>query len=321
MSWFLEQFTSADNSEEYKEREEERIHLLERINQLNKELDASRSSASEMETELREKHQAELEGWEKTLSGLQSSTDQMNDEAEYWRQEIALLQEKVTQAETQNRDIVQSMQTEEWEGSADEGSVDALRQQLLTGKNCEASLKGVITAKKLLIEDAKREQMDLRNLVRLKEQQLEVLATEARQLQVLRDTELQQLESRVEEVQSSPTAPSEDLSAQVQANHRMIEGLITEKAALVLQLEAQRNAPQDANPHRGPSRMASMRLFRGHRTLRKVVSVLDDFVLEVQTLADEQAALRLGLLLYMVVLHLWVLLSALDVRGCPTFMS
>jgi len=68
---------------------------------------------------------------------MHSSTEQLNDEAEYWRQEIAL--EKVVQAEAQNRD---------WEASAaSDGSAEALKE--------------VITAKKLLLEDAKQEQQNL----------------------------------------------------------------------------------------------------------------------------------------------------------------
>jgi len=322
MSWFLEQLSTVDNSEDYKEREEERVYLQERIVHLTHELEQARLYGIQTQSQLQEQHQAELESWQNRLSGVHSSTEQLNDEAEYWHQEIALLQEKVAQAETQNRDLVQSLQPKDWEASAaSDGSAEALRQQLLAGKASEASLKGVITAKKLLLEDAKREQQDLQSLVRLKEQQLEVLATEARQLQLLRDSELQQLQTRLAEPPVTQTVSNKDLAPQVQASQRTIEGLLTEKAGLVLKLEVHRSAPQPAATHHHGSRMAAMKLFRGHRSLRKVVDILDDMVTEVQSLADEQAVVRLGLVLYMVVLHLWVLLAALDMRGCSSFMS
>lgn len=322
MSWFLEQLSTVDNSEDFKEREEERVYLQERITQLTRELEQTRLQGVLTQSQLQEQHQAELESWQSRLSGVHSSTEQLNDEAEYWHQEIALLQEKVARAEAQNRDLVQSLQPKDWDASAAaDGSTEALRQQLLAGKASEACLKGVINAKKLLLEDAKREQQDVQSLVRLKEQQLEMLATEARQLQLLRESELQQLQTRLGEPQATQTVPSKDLTPQVQASQRTIEGLLTEKAGLVLKLEVQRSAPQPTTAHHRGSRMAAMRLFRGHRTLRKAVDILDDMVTEVQSLADEQAVVRLGLVLYMVVLHLWVLLAALDVRGCASFMS
>lgn len=322
MSWFFEQLSTADNTEEYKEREEERVYLQERIVQLTRELEQTHLLGTQAQSQLQDQYQAEVESWQSRLAALHSSTEQLNDEAEYWHQEIALLQEKASQAEAQNRDLVRSLQPQDREASAAvDGSPEALREQLLAGKASEASLKGVITAKKLLLEDARREQQDLQSLVRLKEQQLAVLATEASQIQLLRTSELQQLQSRLAEPQVTPPAPHKDLEPQVQASQRTIEGLLSEKAALVLKLEIHRSAPQEtANRPRG-SRMAAMKLFRGHRNIKKAVGVLDDMVTEVQTLADDQAVVRLGLVFYMVVLHLWVLLSAMDVRGCAPFMS
>jgi len=105
------------------------------------------------------------------------------------------------------------------------------------------------------------------------------------------------------------TVPSKDLAYQVQASQRTIEGLLMEKAGLVLKLEVQRSTPQSTATHHHGSRMAAMRFSRGHRSLRKAVDILDYMVTEVQSLTDEQAVMRLGLGFYMVVLHLWVLLE------------
>lgn len=325
MRRFLEQFNTADPTEESKEREEERQYLQDRIAQLAKELDESRAICHLTISELEDRQKAEVEAAAKALEDVKGQTEQLSDEAEYWKQEIFILQDKAAKAEAANKDLVNSLlQPKDWESITEaDGSIEYYRKELVSCRVSESNLKGLIAAKKLLLEDSKREQEDLEGLLRLKHQQLAAVTSEGEQHS--QQQELIALRATRDELRLTQPAQTAaprlaELTLEIDSSQRAIESLLTEKSALVLQLDSLRTAPEDTHVAQG-SRIASMKLFRRHRNVRKVMEVVDDLVNEVQTQMDDQSLVKLGLALYMCVLHLLVLFSAFDAHGCPSFMS
>jgi len=302
----------GEDSNEYIE------ELQNHIKKLQSDMRSLRTFFTQQAQEVEDKYSAQIENLQNDLRTMELSLKQQGEENKLLKEELRSSELKQGRLKEMNDQLLSSMQSnsEELKGSEQE----VLEQQV-------TSLKGLLGAEKLRTEDALREKREQRDIMELERSNLEAKIKDLEEQLSISCKKL----SNVQTESSKETLKSENqdmmaLSEHLQNKQRTIEGLISERATLISQLEAEKSEKLqllEGNRVRSTvwQPLSSIPVLKRKRLVRWVVNTVDEGVKEVSDTLQEVALARLGVIVYLVVIHLLLVVFGLQSSGHDEFLS
>lgn len=292
--------------------------LQEQVAKLRGDLRTVRNFSEQQVSELHDKYKAQVEGLQSQVDLLRAQQGKMSAENSYLSQERDVMESQLMRAQQLNGQLLETLEREPEPVQETGDSQEFLSGELTMTKQYLANVKALLAAEKLKSEDSINERIlaEQRHLAEIEKLGLEISTLEGSK--ELLQTELANLKEQFEETKKVEKGYTTQQNMQALADHlqtkqRSIESLLSERATLLLQLEREKTENLRLIQTSGTSvslarqPMSSLGLFRGKKCLRRTVDWVDSGVSELGETVREQAAARLGLIVYLFVVHMWLL--------------
>ena len=294
--------------------DEELQHLYTLNTRLIQEINAERNAGKMKKKEMEAAHKAEMQRVMEEIEKAQVELGRVKDRVGFGKEEAGLLEERLQRATTLRTELAQALQSPEPANVDAEESTEWLRSELQTSQQIQANLRAVMRADELLLEEA----------LRTKEQEAERLhsceadldkATQTRlQLAQKHAEKLHELQQALTQVSIKPETDERDLEELLASQRRTIASLQNEKSALLLQLDCING--RQVGRKREVNALAELPVIQESPRLVRVAETVDAGLAHLRGAMDEVAAVKLLVVGYLAVLHLWALLSTLGIGGC-----
>jgi hypothetical protein len=125
---------------------------------------------------------------------------------------------------------------------------------------------------------------------------------------------LHELQQTLTQVSIKPETDERDLEELLASQRRTIASLQNEKSALLLQLDCING--RQVGRRREVNALAELPVIQESPRLVRMAETVDAGLTHLRGAMDEVAAVKLLVVGYLAVLHLWALLSTLGIGGC-----
>ena len=306
----------------FQESEEDPDEEVEKLQSLHMrliaDLKAEKSAGEQRKKSISVQHTSELQGIAEEMFAVQSAQDRVKDKLTFFREEAALLEDQIKRAEQLKTELTNTIQSPEvQEELPEDESLDYYKTEVMTSRQVQANLKSVIHSDELLMNDASRQKEQVLELLQSKETEVEKALTVKNDRNKRWTEQVRELQREIEGLKAGRMeADEKDLRELLVSQKRTVETLKNEKSALMIQLESRR-VPVVRRAQLVSSRLTDLDFLQVHPIVYKTASFFDELLLDLCTAMDDFAVVKLVLVAYLVILHLWVLLSTLGFStGC-----
>jgi len=291
---------------------------LQRLYTLNTRLiqdaNAERSAGKAKKKEMESVHKAEVQRLMESVERAQVEQGRVKDRVGFGKEEAGLLEEQLQRATTLRTELAQALQSPEPASVDAEESTEWLRSELQTSQQVQANLRAVVRADELLLEEALRAKEHEADRLRSCEADLEKATQTRLRLAQEHAEKVRELQQALSQVSVLPETDEGDLEELLASQRRTIDSLRNEKSSLLLQLECINGG--QVRRKKEVSALAELPVVQESERLVRVAETVDAGLAHLRSAMDEVAAVKLLVVGYLAVLHLWALLSTLGVGGC-----
>lgn len=302
----------------FAEQEGDSDEELQRLYTLNTRLiqdaNAERNAAKAKKQEMEIAHKAEVKRLMEAVEKAQVEQGRVKDRLGFGKEEASLLEEQLQRATTLRTELAQALQSPEPASVDAEESTEWLRSELQTSQQIQANLRAVVRTDELLLEEALRTKEQEVDRLRSCETDLEKAAQTRIRLAQEHAEKVRELQQALNQVSAPLETNNDDLEELLASQRRTIDSLRNEKSSLLLQLECMNGG--QVHRKKEVSALAELPVVQESERLVRVAEAVDAGLAHLRSAMDEVAAVKLLVVGYLAVLHLWALLSTLGIGGC-----
>ena len=299
--------------------------LQEKEHHLRNEIESERKTFKNRVTNLHDKYKAQIETLNESNNGLKEENRRLASEVQVIKDTNKKLEDTVSRTEQINQQLLNDLEVEkttEPETEEESESIEYYKNEHQMAKHQIANLKAMLTSEKIKRDDAIRDKEELeeeraREIEKAQSDQADYEEKLGQAQKELDETKQALEDAKNTERVYTAEQNIQALNEHLQDKQRTIETLLSERAGLVLQLE---NEKKENLRHMQTAIMApnrSMSSLVSHDGVKKGLETLDKGVNEVLDTVRQAPMARLGLVLYMVAIHL-ILLSSMFGGGSST---
>mmetsp|Transcript_6660 Transcript_6660/g.11757 ORF Transcript_6660/g.11757 Transcript_6660/m.11757 type:complete len:347 (+) Transcript_6660:5649-6689(+) len=294
--------------------------LQEQVVKLRGDLRTVRNLCEQQVNELHDKYKAQVEGLQAQVDSIRAQYSKVSTENSFLCQQRDVIEQQLNRMQQLNSQLIETLEKEPEPQQQTEENQEYIAGELSITKQYLANVKALLAAEKLKSEDSTHERIaaEQRHIAEIEKLTLQISMLEGSKdaLQL----ELSELKEQFEETKKVEKGYTTQQNMQALADHlqtkqRTIESLLSERATLLLQLEREKSENlrliQTSGTTIGLARqpLSSLGVFRGKKVVRRVADWVDGGVSELGDIVREQAVIRLLLIVYLVVIHMWLLYS------------
>lgn len=291
---------------------------LQRLYTLNarlvQDINAERNAVKQKREELERAHKAEVQRLAEEEAKAKVEFGRVKDRVAFGKEEAGLLEEQLQRATTLRSELTQALRSPEQPVVDTEESLEWLRSEVQTSRQIQANLRAVVRTDQLLLEEALRAKEQETDNLRSREAELEKATQTRLRLAQEHAEKMRDLQEILSQSNSKPETDERDLEELLSSQQRTIESLRKEKSSFQLQLECFQGG--QIRKKREIKALAELPVIQDSPRLSSAAEAVDAALMHLRRATDDVAAVKLLLVVYLIVLHLWALLSTLGIGGC-----